>query len=260
MRLPRPWADSCGQTMNGFPESDVDKAVRLQNGLIAAATGGSFQDFEYRELRSHFMDNVEMRAKVPDMVRRCSDVAQFWGVIKYEKAKWHERREIIWGAFRPFIDYLEARDRSPAVQPITDILTTYDAEHIQVVWQKALDRRASDPEGAITMAKSLLESVCKHVLDDAGQSYGRNDDLPKLWAKAAEQLKLLPSQHEEEAFKAILGNSQAVVNGIATIRNRVGDAHGQGRNPVRPKARHAELVVNLAGSMAAFMIATLADR
>jgi Abortive infection C-terminus len=46
------------------------------------------------------------------------------------------------------------------------------------------------------------------------------------------------------------------VNYIGTIRNRLGDAHGPGPYRVRPLPRHAELVVNLAGTMATFLIAT----
>jgi hypothetical protein len=44
--------------------------------------------------------------------------------------------------------------------------------------------------------------------------------------------------------------------GIGAIRSKIGDAHGQGKKQVRPAPRHAELVVNLAGSMATFMAAT----
>ena len=40
------------------------------------------------------------------------------------------------------------------------------------------------------------------------------------------------------------------------IRNIAGDAHGQGRRPVKPTPRHADLAVNLAGSMAALLVAT----
>ena len=117
-----------------------------------------------------------------------------------------------------------------------------------------------DPEGAITAARTLLETVCKYVLDDTGAPYPDDADLPKLWALAAEQLNLAPHQHQEGVFTAILGNCQAVVNNLGAIRNRVGDAHGQGRRPVKPKARHAELAVNLAGTMAAFLVATWKER
>jgi hypothetical protein len=240
-------------------ESALDQAVRLQNGLIARATGGGdFDggDTEYKALRSYFMARADTKALLPDFVRRCSDTAQFWGFVKYEYASYQERREFIWDRFRPLIEQLEAHDRAPGVIAITDTLTAFDPDNVQVAWQKALDRRTSDPEGAITAARSLLETVCKHILDDAGAPYPDDADLPKLWAMAAEKLNLAPSQHQEGVFKAILGNAQSVVNHLGAIRNKIGDAHGTGRRPVKPKPRHAELAVNLAGAMAAFLIAT----
>lgn len=248
--------------LNVSEETALDQATRLQNGLIARATGGDFDGGNpaYKALRRVFSERADTKAKVPDFLRRCSDLGQFWGWIKYEKGTYHERRELIWTGFRPLIEYLEAQDRSPAVASITETLTIFDAEHVQAAWQKALDRRAADPEGAITAARTLLETVCKHVLDDAGVPYGNDADLPKLWALAAEQMSLAPHQHQETVFKAILGNCQSVVNNLGAIRNRIGDAHGQGRQPVRPKPRHAELAVNLAGTMAAFLIATWQER
>jgi hypothetical protein len=150
----------------------------------------------------------------------------------------------------------ESQDRAPGVVPITEALEGSDPDHVHAAWQKALDRRVSDPEGAITVARVLLETVCMHILDEAAVSYPDDADLPKLWALAAEQLNLAPHQHQEGVFKAILGNCQSVVNYLGTIRNKIGDAHGQGRRPVKPKAPHAELGVNLADTMAAFLVST----
>ena len=176
-------------------------------------------------------------------MRRCRDLGQFWGFVKYERGTYAERRNLLWDAFHPLIEYLETQDRSPGVAPISAILEEFDPDHVYATWQKALDRREADPEGAITAARTLLETVCKHVLDDVGAPYPDDADLPKLWALAAEQLNLAPHQHQEGVFKAILGNCQAVVNNLGAIRNRVGDAHGQGRRPVKPKAHHAELAL-----------------
>jgi hypothetical protein len=102
----------------------------------------------------------------------------------------------------------------------------------------------------------LLETVCKHVLEEAGIEYDETADLPKLYGLAAEQLNLSPSQHTEKPFKQILGGCVSVVQGLATLRNRLSDAHGTGRIAARPAARHAELAVDLAGTMAAFLVAT----
>lgn len=144
----------------------------------------------------------------------------------------------------------------PADELISQVLISFDESGVHAAWQKALDRRSSDPEGAITAAKTLLETVCKHVIDEAAGSYGPNDDLPKLYNTAATCLNLSPSQHAEPLFKSILGNCQSIVGNLAGLRNKLGDSHGQGKRHVKPQARHAELAVNLAGSMAMFLVST----
>ena len=40
------------------------------------------------------------------------------------------------------------------------------------------------------------------------------------------------SQHTEDAFKRILGGATSVVEGLGSLRNKIGDAHGQGGKPV----------------------------
>ncbi len=242
-------------------EALLDRFVRLQNGLVAHATGGQFDgdDAEYARLRREILADTMIAGMAPAFIRRCGDLAQFWGFIKYERSSYQERRDLIWTAFRPLIEHLESKDRSAGDDSVAGALRRFGADAVQSTWQKALTRRTSDPEGAVTLARTLLESVCKHVLDDCGVDYG-DAEMPKLWALTSEKLNLLPSQHDEDAFRRILGNCQAVVDGIANVRNRVGDAHGRGRKPVRISARHAELAVNLAGAMASFVLSTWLER
>jgi hypothetical protein len=106
----------------------------------------------------------------------------------------------------------------------------------------------------------LLETVCKRILDDLKISYTNKEDLPKLYSLTASALNLAPDQHSEEAIKAILGGAMTVVNGIGTLRNRLGDSHGRGGKPVRPAARHASLAVNMAGALATFLVETHIER
>ncbi|MGV2053008.1 abortive infection family protein [Agrobacterium sp. 22-209-1] len=94
-------------------------------------------------------------------------------------------------------------------------------------------------------------------MDERGTVYTDKEDLPRLYALAARALNLAPDQHTEEPIKAILGGAMTVVNGIGTLRNRLSDAHGRGgRLPVRPSPRHASLAVNLAGTVATFLVET----
>ena len=163
-------------------------------------------------------------------------------------------RDIRWGALLPTVRH------SPAAASVEENLAYLDAAHVHEAWQKALRRKSTDPEGAITAARTLIESVCKGILDSVAVSYDDSLDLPKLYKLTAEQLKLAPSQHTEEVFKQILGGCFSVVNGLGTVRNRLSDAHGKGKTAARPAERHAELAVNLAGAVATFLIATWAAR
>ncbi len=123
-----------------------------------------------------------------------------------------------------------------------------------------MDRRVSDPDGAITMARSLLESVCKFVLEQTGVTYADSFDLPKLYGKVSEQLRLAPNQHSEAIVKQILGGCTSAVEGLGAFRNRDGDAHGKGKHQLKPKPRHAVLAVNLAGCIASFIVETWKSR
>jgi hypothetical protein len=231
----------------------------LQNLLIAHATGSSADDGEYRNLRAEFLSDPTMKHLVPSFVQTCRDLPQFWAFIQGKFSTYAERRAYIWGEFSPIVGKLENPLVSPAGESASRAFNEYGAEHVVHVWQQALDRRQDDPEGAITSARTLLESVCKHILDDTGVACQNNPDLPKLYKLTARQLNLAPSQHTEQVFKQILGGCQTVVEGLGAVRNRLSDAHGKGRKPVKPASRHAELAVNLAGSMATFLIRTWAD-
>jgi hypothetical protein len=50
------------------------------------------------------------------------------GLHQDERARYAERRALIWDAFRPLIEYLEAQDRSPSVAPISVTLEAFDPD------------------------------------------------------------------------------------------------------------------------------------
>jgi hypothetical protein len=234
----------------------LEKVEILRNILISHATGQTADDAEYRAIRKELMSNISISSLLPRFVKTCRDLAEFWSYIQPNFASYRERRSHIRDEFQPLLENLEANTISPVDKPVSDLFKQFGAEYINQIWQRNLERRIDDPEGAITSAKTFLESVCKHILDDMGVSYTQNHDLPKLYRLTSEQLNLAPDQHTEEIFKRILGGCQSVVEGLGAVRNKLGDAHGKGRQLVKPAPRHAELAVNLAGSMATFLIRT----
>lgn len=241
-----------------LPSSAVERALALRNGLLSHATDGGMDDNNYKLLRKEFMEDPSTVDLLPAFVRTCIDTGDFWSFIKGKFRHYQERRDFLREEFGPLLLFLE-RKASPAVDLISSALLSYDESGVHRAWRKAVLRSATDPDGAVTAARTLLEEVCKHLLDEAvepGTAYGPNDDLPKLYKLASEKLNLAPSQHSEETFKRILGGCASVVEGLGSLRNKVGDAHAKGKRQVRVLPRHAHLAVNLAGAMALYLIET----
>jgi uncharacterized protein YfkK (UPF0435 family) len=241
-----------------FP-NDFEKAEYLQILLINMSTNdGPVNDDHYIILRSHFLQNNIIKELVPSFVRKNRDLSQFWQFIKYKFSTYAERRQFIWDEFNNLMEYLEEKVESPISDSIDKELKIFNSEHILTYWKKALERKNSDPEGAITISRTLLEGVLKHILDIQNVNYNKSADLHEIYKLVTSELNLSPEQHDIKIFKQILGGCSAIVNGLGSLRNKHGDAHGKGKEKYyKPSTRHAELSVNLAGAMSLFLIQTL---
>ena len=108
--------------------------------------------------------------------------------------------------------------------------------------------QVSDPTNAIGMAKELIESCCKTILDEKGIAYTKNDDVPQLADKTMDALNLLPANVQPtdrgaDAIKAVLGNLRAIPTKLAEIRNPFGSGHGKSASFKGLEVRHAKLAV-----------------
>ena len=144
----------------------------------------------------------------------------------------------------------------PADDAIATTLGRFDPHDVAPRWKEAMDSREASPGRAITLARTLLEDVCKWIIVEAGETYKEADDLPALYKQLAKLLRLAPDDHTEQVFKQILGNCQSVVESLGALRNKLGDAHSLGPRRARPSPRHAALAVNLSGAMATFLVET----
>lgn len=239
------------------PDDLFECALLLRNNIIGLTTQGGSEP-EYKLARRRLMEDPASKRLLPNFVRFSNDEASVRSALSSVASgsgSWAIRRDHVNESFIPLLTFLESGGGA-ADATITDGLDIYDAPAVQAFWAKALERRATDPDGAVTAASTLLEEVCKHIIEDSGAKWEAKWNMPKLYSEAAKALKLAPSQHQEEVFKTILGNCQSVVQSIGSLRNKGGDAHAGGRSRVPFKPRHAALTVNLAGSMALFLIET----
>jgi hypothetical protein len=234
----------------------INQVESLKIMMVSRARGELLDDPHYQKIRLELLTVPRIVKVLPQCVHTCRSLPEFWGFIQPKFKSYADRTQFIRSQFEPVLAMLESEDRSPSDALISATVKAVNLEFIQEAWHKALERRASDPEGAITIARSLLESVCKHVLDSCGVVYPHAADLPNLYSEGAKQLNLSPSQHTEQLFKQILGGCHSVVQGLGSLRNRHSDAHGKGAAGTRPAPRHAELAVNLSGAMATFLLQT----
>jgi hypothetical protein len=234
------------------------KIDKIKNNVISCATKGmGTGDIKgYKIIRDELVANPSIKSKIPIFLETCGDLNQFWMFIKTKFKTWDERRKYIIKEFEPVLSLLNAGNIAPSDEGVTTGLARVDSEYIHQTWMKALERRNTDPEGAITTARTLLEEVCKHILDESGVSYTEKDDLPKLYKLTSEKLNLAPTQETDELIKKILGGCHVVAVGLGEFRNKFGDAHGKGKMRVKPNPLYAELAVNLAGTMATFLTAS----
>src|SRR6266498_1532140 len=86
---------------------------------------------------------------------------------------------------------------------VSEALEVFNSSYMQEVWSKALVRRETDPEGAVTSARALLESVCKHILDSANKEFREGTPLPLLYKETAKLLEMAPSHNLAPVFNTI---------------------------------------------------------
>jgi len=119
------------------------------------------------------------------------------------------------------------------------------------------DKRIADKDyaGAITSAKTLVEGVCKEILNIlAENSNDENLTLPKLFNNLSKYLNLDSSNKKfDKSLKEIISGFTKVIQGLTEVRNMSSDSHSKMGNP---SFHHAVLAVNSAKTVASFLFHT----
>ena len=133
--------------------SDLEKAEMLKNIVTGCAEGGSRDDSrDYAVIRMLFLREPKISEKLPRFIKTCRNLPEIWSFIKPKFAHYHERREFIREEFDSLLAMLEMEARSPSDVSISETVQNVSSAYIQEVWKKALERRATDPEGATPFA------------------------------------------------------------------------------------------------------------
>ena len=121
-------------------------------------------------------------------------------------------------------------------------------------WHRANSRLNTDSKSAITLASTLLESVCKHLLDDMNEQIPSDQSIQPLVKATAKALGLDPAEQNEPELRGMCGGLASVVQNVGLLRTKGGDAHGRGPNQTELSPMHARFSVNAAGNVATFLM------
>ncbi len=162
--------------------------------------------------------------------------------------------------FLPDLDDLDRSNATELVQP--EKLATVDYEYIQDQLRKCREKiEKSDHDGAVTNARTLIETTCLYILEASGVAKKYNGKLSPLYGETSKMLGMDASQLDDENLKKIISGAVNIVDGMAGLRNAYSDAHGiaPGKR-FRLDKRHTVLVVNLAKSISEFLYSSWRDR
>ena len=126
---------------------------------------------------------------------------------------------------------------------------------------RALASSRNDPEDAVTAACSMVEDVCKSILNELGESIPGKKDVQGLYNALKRPLDLSPDRSDidpviAEDVRKVLSGLFTVTAGIGSLRTHGGDAHGRERGSARLDARIARLSIHAASTLALFLIET----
>lgn len=125
---------------------------------------------------------------------------------------------------------------------------------------KAIEQAMYDtPALVFDLAKALVETVCKTILDELGVAYDNNFDTPKLLKETMSQLRLFPSGHASpsevsESIKKTINGLMTTVQGLCELRTKEGMAsHGREAFSASLEPVQAMLAANAADAIVGFL-------
>lgn len=132
---------------------------------------------------------------------------------------------------------------------------THVEEQVKGIEQAVVE----NPGLAFDLAKTLIESTCRAILDQRSVAYSKTDDLPKLYKAAARAVPMLPASASAAAsvrasLEQTINGLNTAIQGICELRNQCGFAsHGAGAPRPMMEGVQALLAAEAADAIVGFL-------
>jgi hypothetical protein len=234
-------------------KAELDAVRALRNWCIEFATGKSHPYSEYEDIRGRLLTyHPRVAVFLPDWLLDCTYGSNFWAHIKRFNG-YAGRKSFLNKEFDKIENGIKlgfTLNVETSLLPKLDSLSNTQILHY---WKKCIERKNNDPEGVITASRAMVETTLKHILDERGVEY-KKDDIMTLYKLVAKELNLSPSGHSEEIVKKILSGCISIIDGISAFRNEFSDAHGKSITHKVPLDVHSDFILNISGGLSLFLL------
>lgn len=110
-------------------------------------------------------------------------------------------------------------------------------------------------DSALTKARTLLEEVFCHSIEERNEIPSDKGDIGKLYSQVKSLYKMHYTQEIDNRVKSLLSGLEKILTAIREMRNSASDSHGVGSRRMKIEDHHARLFVNSAITMAEFILA-----
>lgn len=236
--------------------AEIEKLRLLQSIVLAVAEGKEVDEAAYRKQRSNLIES-SVGDQLPPVVKDFDDTGEMRQFFKQIGTKFFCKLYVL-EEFLPLVDNLNAMSSKVIADSLLYALKNFDYAVINQYFQDALALRGTKPYLAITVAISLLETVCIFILESMNNR--TPNGLNRLYKATSKILKLAPDDDTDKILNSLFKNCNGIVSSLGEFRNKASGAHGQSGASIRPLSRHSTLALNLAGSMSVFLLETYLSR
>lgn len=138
-------------------------------------------------------------------------------------------------------------------QTLESFIRLRDSRAISDEFDRAAKKADTEPREAVSAAANILESICKHYIEDRVLPMPAKQTLSELWSVVRKDLGFDPSAVADDDLRTILTGLIQVVQGLGAFRTHASSAHGPGPKAYRLEARHSRLAVHAAHTVALFL-------
>jgi len=138
--------------------------------------------------------------------------------------------------------------------PLSVEVSSLTLPGVREQWFTAASRVPSSPASAITAARTLIESTCKTILRERGETPDASGELGKLYKQVRTKLGLDPRQGASPSVHRMVSGLTQIVDGLAGLSNAAGDRHGLEGGAKITELSLAGLAVHAAGTASLFLI------